>query len=319
MGDMSDQFGGNGDTVNTNPKKSPTLLIDVSYLAYRAYFGGMSKLSYEAIPTGVTYGVLREILFLMERFDTKRIAFCFDHGKPDRKMIYPSYKENRSEGTKEDQAAKEAVRKQVNMLRKEYLSMVGFQNILYQKGFEADDVIAKVIQDRPKREFIIVSSDQDLYQLLGKYVRIYLPSKKSIVTEESFRKEFGCGPQTWIQVKAMAGCSTDNVKGIPGIGPKTAIKFITGELTKGKAFDKIIHGSSITKRNINLVSLPYPGIESFSLRKDDVSPERWRSLIDRLGFASLAGSLPGIPRRSATEKNSFTRASLGVFKKGKGK
>jgi hypothetical protein len=203
------------------------------------------------------------------------------------------------------------VRKQVKLLREDYLKQIGFKNILYQEGFEADDVIAKVIVDRPKRDFIIVSSDQDLYQLIGKYVKVYSPKKQELITEESFRKKFGCGPGVWAQVKAMAGCSTDNIKGIPGVGEKTAIKFICGALNKGKTFDKIILGNKTTRRNISLVTLPYPGIEPFVLLKDSVSPEGWQSLVSRLGFASLAGSIPGIPRRSANKRNSFTRASLG--------
>jgi len=290
--------------------KPPTLLIDVSYLAYRAYYS-TGNLSYDFIPTGVTYGVLRDVASLLERFSTNRIAFCFDYGKPNRKLLYPDYKANRDTGTEEEQKARQMVRKQVKLLREDYLKQIGFKNILYQEGFEADDVIAKVIVDRPKRDFIIVSSDQDLYQLIGKYVKVYSPKKQELITEESFRKKFGCGPGVWAQVKAMAGCSTDNIKGIPGVGEKTAIKFICGALNKGKTFDKIILGNKTTRRNISLVTLPYPGIEPFVLLKDSVSPEGWQSLVSRLGFASLAGSIPGIPRRSANKRNSFTRASLG--------
>ena len=297
-------------------KKPPTLLIDTSYLAYRAYYSGLGQLAYDFIPTGVTYGVLKEVRYLMDHFSTNRIAFCFDFGKPNRSLIYPQYKGNRKKGkTEQELAAILSVKKQVHMLRKEYLSMVGFRNILFHKGYEADDVIAKVIQDRPNREFVIVSSDHDLYQLLGKNVSVWNPAKKERITEELFRERFNCGPDTWKLVKAMAGCSSDNVEGIQGVGEKTAIKYICGALTKGKVFDKIITGTKVWKRNINLVSLPYPGINSFELFKDEVSPEGWEALTSKLGFKSLAADIPGIPRRSANKENTFTRASLGLFKK----
>lgn len=298
--------------------KPPTLLLDVSYLAYRAFYSGLGQLSFNHIKTGVVYGVMREILYLQQRFNTNKLAFCFDVGKPNRVYDYPEYKANRQDGTEEELKAKQEVRKQVHAMRKEYLPMVGFKNIFWQKGFEADDVIAKIVMDRPTRDFVIVSNDQDLYQLLGKHVSCYSPAKKELYTEESFRAEYGCSPITWINVKAMAGCSSDNVKGIPGVGPKTAIKFICGELSKGKKFDAIAFGSKIWKKNIGLVTVPYPGIDPFYLVKDSVSPKGWQSLVDHLGFQSLAADLPGIPRRSATKQNTFTRASLGVFKnKGK--
>lgn len=291
--------------------KPPTLLIDVSYLAYRAHYSGAGQLSFELIPTGVTYGVLKEVKFLLDRFETDRIAFCFDYGRPHRQTELPEYKANRLEGKSENEKQQIlAVKQQIHMLRKEYLTQIGFKNIMFQKGYEADDVIAKIIQDRPEREFIIVSSDHDLYQLLGKYVRVYNPHKKEIITEDTFRQQFNCSPETWKLVKAMAGCSTDNVKGIEGVGEKTAIKYICGQITKGKIFHKIIKGTPIWRRNIGLVSLPYPGIQPFTLHKDRVTPEGWQGLVKRLGFASLAAAIPGIPRRIAGKKNSFTRATF---------
>lgn len=298
--------------------KAPTLLIDVSYLAYRAYYSGMGQLSFNHIKTGVVYGVLREIIYLMDRFSTNKVVFCFDVGKPNRTKVCPEYKANRTECTEEEMEHKLEVRKQVHALRKEYLPMIGFQNIFWQKGFEADDVIAKIIADRPTRPFIVVSNDQDLYQLLGRFVSIYKPSKKELYTEEHFRAEFGCSPITWINVKAIAGCKTDNVTGIHGVGEKTALKFICGELSSGAKFEAIARGSQIWKKNVELVTVPYPGISSFYLAKDCVTPQGWQKLVSHLGMYSLAADLPGIPRRTATRKNSFTRASLGVFKnKGK--
>lgn len=295
--------------------KEPTLLLDVSYLAYRAFYAGMGQLSFNHIKTGVVYGVLKEIMFLQDRFQTKKIGFCFDVGKPNRSYSCPTYKSNRKEN-KSDEELKMIleVKNQLKLMRKEYLPEVGFQNIFWQKGFEADDVIAKIVLDRPKRKFIIVSSDQDLYQLLGYNCSIWNPASKELRTEEWFREKYGCGPEAWVQVKAMAGCSSDNVPGITGVGEKTALKFIRGELSKGVAFDKIVLGAKIWKSNLDLIRIPFPGIQPFTFVKDSLSPEGWGKLTSRLGMQSLTASIPGSPRRSATKKNSFTRATLGVFK-----
>jgi len=285
--------------------KPPVLLLDVSYLAFRSFFA-VGRLSHDSIPTGVVYGVLRETLQLQEQFSTTKVVFCFDHGEPFRKLDCPGYKSSRH--AKKSPADVEdllLVREQVKRLRKAYLGTIGFRNLFWQKGYEADDVIAKVILDRPKRDFIIVSSDHDLYQLLSSRVRIWNPAAKKLITADSFFEEFGVTPSQWADVKAIAGCATDDVVGIRGVGEKTAAKFLCGTLTKGAAFEKIVHGNDTWQRNLGLVSLPYPGIESFQLTKDEITPQGWETIINKLGMKSLRSSLPGLPKREGFSRATF--------------
>jgi len=292
--------------------KGPWLLLDVSYLAYRAYYS-KPRLSFNDIQTSVVYGIVQDIFQLQERFNTTRIAFCFDYGRPRRAITWPKYKTSRhADKTEEETACVLEVREQVQMLRKEFLSMVGFRNIIFQKGYEADDIIAAIVLERPTKEFIIVSSDEDLYQLLSPHTSIYSPSKKELMTAERLVEEYGISPSQWADVKALAGCKGDDVDGIPGVGNKTAALFLSGKLKIGKKYESIVANNKIWRRNLSLVRLPFPGMKEIRLLKDEVTTEGWEQLIELLGMQSLAASIPGLSRKHA---GGISRASLNLTRK----
>jgi 5'-3' exonuclease len=144
----------------------PTLLIDVSNLSYRALHT-TGSLSFGESATGVLYGVFRDIVEFTNLFDAERVAFCFDGGHDHRTKIYQGYKEHRrrahSDYDEEELLLRRDLRKQIYRLRNTELNRAGFRNIFWQEGYEADDVIAWVCEHHTY-DFIIVSSDQDLYQ-----------------------------------------------------------------------------------------------------------------------------------------------------------
>lgn len=261
------------------------LVIDVSFLAYRNWHA-LGPLSHNGQRTEVIYGVLRDIRTFQEMFNVKRIVFAFDVGKSLRCVVYPSYKASRY--VKNDERPE--LQKQMRLLRKEILPDIGFQNILSQKGYEADDLIAAFCQNLPpERDAIIVSADQDLYQLLSDRVMIYNPQSKTTIDQQSFTEKWGVMPKDWADVKAISGCSTDEIDGCVGVKEKTAAKFLVGKLKPGKAYDAIVMGNHLWKRNLQLVSLPYPGTKVPELWKDEVTPERWREVMKRYGIQSLPG------------------------------
>lgn len=230
-----------------------------------------------------------------DRYPNARFVFCFDRKPLLRARDYPQYKQNRikDEYTEEEQELKKIFDKQVKLLRTQYLAELGFQNIFYQKGYEADDIIGSIVLTHPQHHFIMVSADQDLYQLLSPTVSLWNPRKKELVTDNSFSKEFGVTPSQWIDVKAIAGCSSDGIKGIKGVGPKTAAKFLNGKIVSGcKQFLAIIKGNETWKANRFLVRLPYPGIEPIELIKDSVSIGGWKSLARKLGMMSIKEKAP---------------------------
>lgn len=250
--------------------------------------------------TGVVYGFLRDIVSLQDQHCTDYIAFAFDRGRSRRELVYPAYKSNRREKvyTSSEETAYNELQRQIRSLRREYLPEAGFRNIFSQKGYEADDVLASLCHNlRRQDEAIIVSADQDLYQLLSPRVSIYNPGKRETITQDSFARKFGVDCAQWPDVKAIAGCVTDCIQGIRGVGVKTAAKFLAGNLKpKSKAFESIVKGDMIWKQNIKLVRLPYPGTNQFEFQDDEVTRKKWRGLTSRLGMETLRNEIPFIAR-----------------------
>lgn len=295
------------------------LVLDCDYLCYRALYA-FPKLALDGVGTGVIFGFMRDIVNLQETHNTSRFVFCFDHGQSVRCKLFPDYKFKRrfigEEQNEEKELVLEGLRRQRIKLKKEYLSTIGYKNVCYQKGYEADDVIASVVQSIPSDDVaIIVSSDKDLYQLLGdngfhshREVVIWNPVKHKPYTVQSLAKEYGVAPIQWPYVKAIAGCSTDDIPGVPGVGEKTAAKFLRGEIKKGSETDKKItdwleHGG--WKRNLELVTLPYAGTRRFDLADDAFSADGWRQVCEENGLKSLIRSAPGIIGKRAEIKQGF--------------
>jgi DNA polymerase-1 len=282
------------------------LIIDTDYLCHRARWS-MRDLSWKGAATGTIYGVLQTVLQLQERFQTDKVAFCFDSHVSKRQEIYPAYKANRKNRqplTAEEERFEKEFRRQVIKLRKEYLPEIGFRNIFWQSGYESDDLIARLAIDFtisqcfPKGthyEGVIVSADHDLYQCITGHVRFF--NFKGTMTLQRFKQEFGLIPSQWAVVKSIAGCSTDNVQGIKGVGEKTAVKYLRGLLKPtSKAFRAIEAGKDIIKRNEKLTRLPLHGVDIPNLREDQVTKEGWDSVCHKLGFKSLRGRLPRMGR-----------------------
>lgn len=276
------------------------LVLDVSYLSWRAFFttGG---LSHEDTPTGVLFGVLRDVSTLRDRFNAARCVFAFDHGTPLRLKLCPGYKASRRKKklTDDEALAVDGMRAQVGKLRTDYLDRVGFRNVLYQTGYEADDVIAKValqVRARGDDRVVIVSGDKDLYQCLYKdQVVVYHPREDVVVNSKSFRKKYGIWPAAWKNVKALAGCASDDVPGVAGVGEKTAIKFWTNRLGPASAAYRKIQSCAVSTLTANLpiVRLPFAGIGDFKLARDEFDDAAWDDLLADLGIKSLKGKLPG--------------------------
>jgi len=274
------------------------LVLDVSNLAYRAMYttGG---LSHGGMATGVLYGVFRDVISLQELFSTRYVAFCFDGGYDERLKVYPEYKQGRrkarEELSTEEQIVRQDLRTQLKNLRTVYLPDAGFQNVFYQKGFEADDLIASIcvrLVTSTDDEAVVVSTDQDLWQCLNDRVVVWNPVKKKVKTAESFVKEWGVEPERWAFVKALAGCKSDGIPGIKGIGEKTAVKFLKGELKKESAKAKAIAlGTDVVDRNLKLTVLPMVGSDSVELSEDELNKEKWDWVMECLGMGSLVGKI----------------------------
>jgi DNA polymerase I len=236
------------------------LLFDMQNICWRSEFA-MSPLTVE--PFGeitAVFGGLKTMLKIAketgENWDY--VYCCFDTQTSLRKQISPTYKAKRA-AVKDPEKIELKARfnKQMN-----YMSIIlrhlGFTT-LEVGGFEADDLIAKQCVDNQGAYKVIISNDEDLYQLLDTNTIIYKSEKGGVyrkIDVDYFRGKYGIEPSQWAMVKAIAGCETDEIDGITGVGEKRAIQYLRDELTP-KYKVKITEGAEIIKQNLRLVVLPF--------------------------------------------------------------
>jgi len=273
-------------------KKRTWVLLDVNNLAYRAMYT-TGRLSHGGDPTGVAFGIFRDVKALQDRFAPHGFVFCFDYGPSLREKDFPYYKEPRRKKkyTEKEQKARAAMKSQVENLRTKWLAEMGYNNVFYQNGYEADDIIASVVKNLDDHEeAIIVSNDEDMYQLLAGRVMVFQARGQKLITFSSFKQKYGVHPSKWVQAKAIGGCSTDNVTGVYGVAEKTACAYLRGGFLGDKGKQKDIEEFLKTPQyqdNLRLVRLPYPGTMNFVPVEDSTEPRRVREVLDRLGIKSL--------------------------------
>ncbi len=204
-----------------NFNKSPLFLIDGSSFIYRAFYAFQDLKTRDGFPTSALYIVLRLILKIRKDLNPDLGCFIIDGKGPTfRHEIETTYKANRLK-------MPEPLSIQIPVIL-EGMNLLGIKTIVAEHA-EADDYIASIVE-RFKLDLpvIIVGSDKDLLQLLDKNVLIWDPSGKNekIITLEEFKTQKGIDPSSWPLYQALVGDSSDNIKGIPGIGPKTALKLL---------------------------------------------------------------------------------------------
>ena len=233
--------------MNKIQKTDHFYLIDGSGYIFRAYYAlpPLTRKS-DGLPTGAVSGFCSMLFKLLE--DSKsdqnlqkptHFAVIFDSArKTFRNEIYSDYKANRSEAPDDLAPQFEYIRKSVLAFN---LPSVDLPN------YEADDLIATYVDQILKKgaKVTIVSSDKDLMQLYKKGVRIFDPMKNKFITEDDVIKKFGVDASKVIDVQSLAGDSSDNVPGVPGIGIKTAAELINeyGDL------DQLLNRASEIKQN----------------------------------------------------------------------
>ena len=211
-------------------------LIDGSGYIFRAYYAlpPLTRKS-DGLPTGAVSGFCSMLFKLLEdsksnenKHKPTHFAVIFDSArKTFRNEIYSDYKANRSEAPDDLAPQFEYIRKSVLAFNLPSVDLV---------NYEADDLIATYVDQILKKgaKVTIVSSDKDLMQLFKNKVRIFDPMKNKFISEEDVQNKFGVDPSKVIDVQALAGDSSDNVPGVPGIGVKTASELINkyGNLEK---------------------------------------------------------------------------------------
>jgi len=235
-----------------NSKKPILLLVDGHSLAFRSFYaftkgidGGLT--TKEGFPTSVTYGFLKSLLDNCKNISPEGVCITFDTEKPTfRHELDPNYKANRDVAP--DVFFQDI--EQLEIILEESLNLPIFKS----PGYEADDLLGTIANDASSKGWCvtILSGDRDLFQLVDDQKDIYVlymgggPYAKSgnptLMNENGVKEKLGVAPERVVDHKALTGDSSDNIPGIKGVGPKTAINLLKENDTLDgiyQALDKI--------------------------------------------------------------------------------
>ncbi|MEO5347410.1 MAG: DNA polymerase I [Magnetococcus sp. YQC-9] len=191
-------------------------LMDGSGFLFRAFYGVRNLARRDGFPTNAIFGFLKMIRKVVHDHKPEYLAMVFDAGGPVfRHEIYPAYKANRKEMPDE-------LRVQLPVIHQ----LVRAWNLpLFEKsGYEADDLIATLARaaERAGWEVAVVTGDKDLSQIVTERIRIFDPVKGEWIGAAEVVEKWGVPPEKLTQAMALMGDASDNVPGVPGVGPKLA-------------------------------------------------------------------------------------------------
>lgn len=281
------------------------VLVDGSGYIFRAYHAlpALARKS-DGLPVGAVSGFCNMLNKLVDDAmaddDIGHLAVVFDTARRSfRNEIYPEYKAHRPPPPEDLVPQFPLVRDATRAFNVACVEM---------EGFEADDLIATYAElaVAAGHEVVIVSSDKDLMQMVGERVSMRDPMKQTVIREEQVVEKFGVGPDKVIDVQALAGDSSDNVPGVPGIGVKTAAELIgaygdletllgrAGEIKQPKRRQNLLENAGLARVSRELVTLKRDvpvedGIEALEIHPPD--PDTLFAFLDEMEFVSLATRL----------------------------
>ena len=283
--------------IKRRKNKGDAILIDANALTYAAYYT-TGNLSYRGEDTGVIFGFLKQLIQIAKILKSSNLIFCWDQGNSYRTINYKGYKHTRIEKRKDESSEEKEDRNnfynQRVLLAKTILPRIGLRNSFSFENYEGDDLIGQLTNQIKGRK-IIVTSDNDAFQLLDRAI-IYHIKQKKLFSKIDFIEKYGIHPDQWVMAKAIGGCNGDDIEGIEGVGdPKSptskALKYLRGELPSGKVLDRINSkkGQRIIKRNIPLVTVPYMEdiMPEMVIKENTVTRKKLLREFDKFHFVSL--------------------------------
>ena len=281
-----------------NNSSNELVLVDGSGYIFRAYYALPPMFKSDGTPVNAVFGFSNMLLKLVEDIQREKggfvsIAVIFDAARETfRNEIYPEYKANRNDPPEDLIPQFEIIKKVPQAFNLQSIEL---------QGYEADDLIASycVHATNQKKKVTIISADKDLMQLIRPDVAMIDPMKKTQVTEKTVMEKFGVLPNKVIDVQALAGDSSDNVPGVPGIGPKIAAQLINeyeslekllehaGKIKQEKRRNSLIENKEmaiISKKLVTLredVKLPRP-IEA--LKFEPLNVDKLIEFLDSMEF-----------------------------------
>ncbi len=231
------------------------ILVDGSSYLFRAFHALPPLINGKRMPTGAVKGVINMIRALIKSHDHGNIAIVFDaKGKTFRNDVYKEYKAHRP-------PMPDDLRSQIQPIH-DVIRAMGLP-LLIIEGVEADDVIGTLAHQASKKgiKTLISTGDKDLAQLVNKHVTLMNTMTNEILDVAGVKKKFEVGPERIIDYLALMGDKADNIPGVPGVGPKTAVKWLheydsmegiieNAEAIGGKVGERL-------RENIDLLHLSY--------------------------------------------------------------
>ena len=253
----------------------PLILVDGTAFLFRSYFSTISQnLTNESgFPTGAMFGVVNAIKHLQRKYHGSKLIMIFDaKGTNFRHEIFPEYKANRS-------PAHDDLIVQIEPLY-QIVRAMGF-HFLCEDGVEADDVIATLSKYANDKgiETIIASGDKDLFQLVGDNIK-QLDMKGKLFSEEDVKDKMGVMPSQILDLLALTGDTSDNIPGVPSVGPKTAAKWLelykdiegvkaNANMIGGKVGEKLRESFDLLDLSYQLVKLKFDVKLPFNILEDE--------------------------------------------------
>ncbi len=282
---------------------SRILLIDAYSQIFRLFYAIRQLTSAKGDPANALFGMARLFLQLDTEFPTDYGALVFDKGKCKRRCgLLESYKAQRPPMPEELRCQTERIHK--------WAEAFGWP-VVEREGFEADDLLAGIAKERQGNSVLILTGDKDLGQLVDDQVHLLHPgnAKKpwEQVDTQAVMAKFGIAPAQLLDYLSLLGDAVDNIPGIPGCGPKTAVKLLQEygsidnllahleEMPAGKLKDTLCAEKEHLLLNRELVRLDTPlpenwtGLETLRRRRPD-----WQKLLalcEEEGFKAIAAEI----------------------------
>lgn len=277
------------------------LLVDGMYLAFSSFYAYKNMKTLKGEPTGALFGFITRIEGLLKELNPDCLAVAFDsEAKTFRHDMYADYKAKRV-------VPPEDLIKQLPPIQ-EYLDIRGIPRLQYP-GVEADDIIARVsrLQKEKGNRVIIFTADKDLFQLVNESVLIYHPKLKETLDPAGIKEHFGVFPHEIVDYLTLAGDSSDNIPGVPGIGDKTAKKLLekfgrlddlldrldeVEEKTRRKIGDNL-ESMNLSRKLVDLNNVPDFDLPFEAERFIDRQGDDLAAFYRRFSFTSLLKNLAG--------------------------
>jgi DNA polymerase-1 len=275
------------------------LVIDGANSIYRAFFAIPHLRAPDGSPTNAIYGFVTTLAKVLRQEAPDLVAVAFDpRGGSFRRRVFDGYKANRD-------AQPEDLSAQIPLVRE---VIDAFQiPLLEVEDFEADDVIATLVETRPDDVAVsILSTDKDLMQLVGNGVELIDPAKESRIGAAEVEARFGVPPDKMLDLRSLVGDPSDNIPGVKGIGEKGAAKLIVeyGSLealleqaddVKAKRAREALQSQkaeALLSKELSTLrrDVPLP-VDFEQLERKPPDTARLRALYERLGFSRLLASL----------------------------